>query len=313
MPRFAFPLAAIRVAALAARTRAQIIHGHLFEPALVAALACRLGRWPLVLTRHHSDAVHRLEGRLRREAYLRAERFVNQTARHIIAPARMVEAILTEREGVPRAKVSVIPYPQHAARFHGLRSPEEVRRELGAGHARTLVCVSRLHPEKGLPVLLRALVDLPQDLRLYVVGTGPDRAKLESLATELGVGSRVEFLGWRDDALSVLAAADVVVHPSLHEALPSAVIEALALGRPIVASDVSGVRDILGDQEYGRVVPPGDAHALVNAVTRMLSEPQQAQAKAALGRAHLLEYMDPGRVANAHLACYRAVLGQRPG
>ena len=68
-----------------------------------------------------------------------------------------------------------------------------------------LVTVSRLHPEKGLPVLLKAFAQLPSDLQLYIVGTGPERSRLETLAAELGVASRTRLLGWRDDALSILA------------------------------------------------------------------------------------------------------------
>jgi L-malate glycosyltransferase len=305
--RVVLPWTALRFAALAIRSRAQIIHAHMFDPALVAAIASRLTRRPLVLTRHHSDAIHRLEGRARRGAYLRVEHFVNGTARHIIAPARMVERILTEREGVPREKVTLIPYPQHPSRFVGLRPREDVRQEFGVRSARMLVTVSRLHPEKGLPVLLSAFAHLPADLQLYIVGTGPERARLEAMALKLGVASRVRLLGWRDDALSILGAADVVVHPSFHEALPSAVMEALALAKPIVASDVSGVRDILGDQEYGRVVPASDVSALVGAISETLSDLASARAAATAGRDRLLEYTRPDRVAAAHLDCYRHV------
>jgi glycosyltransferase involved in cell wall biosynthesis len=309
--RIALPWMALRCAALVTRSGAQIVHGHLFEPALVAALASRLTRRPLVLTRHHSDAVHRLSGRIKRFAYLSVESFVNRTARHIIAPARMVERILVEREGVAPQKVTVIPYPQNPSRFAGLRPPAEVRNELGAS-GRILVTVSRLHPEKGLHVLLEAFAKLPQDLQLYVVGTGPDRERLLALSTRLGVADRTRLVGWRDDALSILAAADLVVHPSFHEALPSAVIEALALARPIVASDVSGVRDILGEQaEYGRVVPSGDVSALASAIAETLADLACARAAASAGRTRLLEYTRPDRVAAAHLECYRSVRRQR--
>jgi len=308
--RIALPWAAVRLAALVVRSGAHILHGHLFEPALVAALASRLTRRPLVLTRHHSDAVHRLEGRARRGIYLLAERFVNATAQRIIAPARMVERILIDREGVAPQKVRVIPYPQHPSRFTGLRPVGEVRRELSVT-GRMLVTVSRLHPEKGLPILLEALAGLPADLQLYLVGTGPDRERLLSLSTQLGVANRTHLVGWRDDALSILAAADLVVHPSLHEALPSAVIEALALARPIVASDVSGVRDILGDQEYGRVVQPGDGPALRRAIVETLDGLPSARTAADVGRIRLFEYMRPDRVADAHCDCYRQVMEPR--
>jgi len=308
--RFALPWMALRCAALVARSGTQIVHGHLFEPALAAAIASRLTRRPLVITRHHSDAIYRLEGRARRGAYLRAERFVNRSARHIIAPARMVERILIDREGVAQAKVSVIPYPQHPGRFTGLRPSGEVRSELAVS-GRMLVAVSRLHPEKGLPILLKALTRLPEDVQLFVVGTGPDRERLIALSSQLGLSSRTRFLGWRDDALSIVAAADAVVHPSFHEALPSAVIEALALGKPIVASDVSGVRDLLGDQQYGRVVPAGDASALQRAIVETLGDLASARAAASAGSIRLLEHTRPERVAEAYLDCYRTVQEQR--
>jgi glycosyltransferase involved in cell wall biosynthesis len=119
--------------------------------------------------------------------------------------------------------------------------------------------------------------------------------------------NRVRLLGWRDDALSILDAADVVVHPSFHEALPSAVIEAIALAKPTVATDVSGVRDILGDQEYGRVVPTGDEGALARAISETLASLESARVSATAGRKRLLEYTRPDRVAAAHLDRYRAV------
>ena len=90
-------------------------------------------------------------------------------------------------------------------------------------------------------------------------------------------------------------------------------IEALALGKPIVASDVSGVRDILGDQEYGRVVPAGDADALASAIAEMLANLTSAQAVAAAGRTRLLEYTRHDKVADAHLKCYRKVKDRRYG
>jgi glycosyltransferase involved in cell wall biosynthesis len=183
-----------------------------------------------------------------------------------------------------------------------------VRQELGAEEGVLLVAASRLHAEKGLPALLRALAELPPSLRLAVVGVGPDRETLERLAQVLDLSARVKFLGWRSDVLSIIGAADIFVHPSLHEALPSAVIEAVALGRCVVASDVSGVRDILGDEAYGRIVPPGDVRALVAAITDVLSDPEAARARAAAGSVRLFDYMDPVRVADAHMACYRMAL-----
>jgi glycosyltransferase involved in cell wall biosynthesis len=102
------------------------------------------------------------------------------------------------------------------------------------------------------------------------------------------------------------------VHPSLHEALPSAVIEAIMLGRPVVATDVSGVRDVLGAQgEYGFVVPAADAVALERTMAEALRALPAARARAERGRLHVSEYMDAARVAREYVACYRAVMGDR--
>jgi glycosyltransferase involved in cell wall biosynthesis len=101
----------------------------------------------------------------------------------------------------------------------------------------------------------------------------------------------------------------VVVHPSLHEALPSALIEALALGKPVVASDVSGVRDIL--EGYGEIVPPADSDAIVQALRRTVANLEAANRHAAAGKAHIFESMAASKVGQAHVEVYRSVLAER--
>jgi len=110
--------------------------------------------------------------------------------------------------------------------------------------------------------------------------------------------------------LSILAAADIVVHPSLHEALPSALIEALALSKPIVASDVSGVRDIVNG--YGEIVPPANSPAFADALRLVLSDIESANRRAAQGNSHIFEYMAASRVAEAHVECYRSTVLSHP-
>jgi glycosyltransferase involved in cell wall biosynthesis len=118
----------------------------------------------------------------------------------------------------------------------------------------------------------------------------------------------VQFLGWRDDALAIMAAADIIVHPSLEDALSSAVIESLMLERPIIATDISGVRDSLDDGKYGTIVPPADSEAFRIALQGVMSNPAEPRERARLGRKHILEYMDAGRVAHAYAECYKAVI-----
>jgi glycosyltransferase involved in cell wall biosynthesis len=311
--RWSYPRAMARLWALVRREEIDLLHLHLFEPSLLGLLVARGAGRPAVMTRHHSDAVHRLPKGLKRSAYSALERWLSRNVRHIIAPSRRVAEILTNVEGVPSAKVSVIPYGQSTARFESIRAedPFLCRRELGLG-APALVCVSRLHEEKGHRFLFEAFARLRLDFpgaTLTLVGTGPERDALMALARHLRIDAATHFLGWRDDALRVMWAADLVVHPSLHEALPSAVIEAVMLGRPVIATDVSGVRDVLGDAgEYGGVVLPGRSDDLYRALRLALDRLDEARERAERGRAHVTAYMDAARVAREYAACYKAIV-----
>jgi glycosyltransferase involved in cell wall biosynthesis len=291
-----------------------IVHTHLFDPTLIGVTAAKLLGRAAVLTRHHSDALYRIEGPLKRWAYLRLEQYCNSMADHIIAPSTEVRRILLQRENVRASKVSLIPYGQDFRRFQSVTDADvaRVKHELSMGRTRDLVCVSRLHREKGHIYLFEALAALKKEqlnVTCYLLGEGPERKSLEESAEKLGIGQSIRFLGWRDDALAILAAADVVVHPSLQEALPSALIEALALSKPIVASDVSGVRDILNG--YGDIVLPGNSQVLADSLRLVLADLAGANRRAMQGKSHIFEYMAAPRIADAHIECYRSAVGYR--
>lgn len=310
--RQAYARAAIHLWRLVHKERVDLLHLHLFEPTVLGALVARASKRPVVITRHHSDAVHRLPAGMKRSIYSKLERWVNHRAAHIIAPSRRVFEVLTRHEGVAESKVTVVPYGQSPERFDSVRAtdPKAVRRSLGVGSP-LVICVARLHPEKGHRYLLEAFARLKSQISnamLMLVGTGPEGDVLIKLMGMLGLQSSVRLMGWRDDVLSLIWAADLLVHPSLHEALPSAVIEAIMLGVPVVATDVSGVRDILGDNEYGTVVLPADADMLYCAMRDALSDLSRARRRAEQGRIHVSRYMDAGSVARQHAACYRLVV-----
>jgi glycosyltransferase involved in cell wall biosynthesis len=213
------------------------------------------------------------------------------------------------REGIDPRKLNLIPYGQSRTRFDAVTAKEvaSLREDLGLGARSLLVCVGRLHPEKGHRHLLEAFAQLRSEGFsgvLCLVGVGAEEAVLRALVRSLRIEEDVAFLGWRDDVLTIIASADLVIHPSLHEALPSAVIEAVALARPIVASDVSGVRDVLGDSEFGLVVPPGDTRALVEGLRMCLGDLSQWRMRAAIGAGRLFNEMSAARTAYAHTEIY---------
>jgi glycosyltransferase involved in cell wall biosynthesis len=164
-----------------------------------------------------------------------------------------------------------------------------------------LVTVGRLTPAKNQALAVRVMTNIA-DATLLVVGDGPDRQALEAAAP----AERVRFLGTRLDARELLGAADVVVIPSRSEGLPLAALEAMAAGRPIVATAVRGLRDLLEDGRTALLVPPGDAQALAAAVRRLLDDPELARS---LGDAALQEagrYTEDAMV-DAYLRLYAEV------
>lgn len=289
-----------------------IVHTHLFEPTLIGLLVAKwLGR-KVIVTRHHSDAIYQLKSKLKQRFYLSLERYINRHAHHIIAPSRMVRDILINREGVSPQKVSLIPYGQTGERFDAVtpQAVERVRSELEMSDCLVLVCTSRLYERKGHVYLFEALAPLVRaglKTKLYLVGTGDYREHLEKLVQQFDLHNHVRFLGWRDDALEIMAAAAIIVHPSLEDALSSAVIESLMLARPIIATDISGVRDSLDDGKYGVIVPPADSEAFRSALQEMITHLDEARERARHGRHYILEYMDSARVARAYTECYKTV------
>jgi glycosyltransferase involved in cell wall biosynthesis len=314
MARSRYPRAYRDLARLMRELEPDIVHTHLFDPSVIGLTVAKRQRRKTVLTRHHSDAIHEIPSALKRRFYLGLENYVSRKADHIIAPSRMVREFLVEQEGVASEKVSVIPYGQTTERFDAVTPDkiETVRTELGMNGTLALVCVSRLFYRKGHKYLFEAYAGLKRNglnAKLYLVGDGDHRAELERAAVELGISDDVRFLGWRDDALAIMAAADVIVHPSLEDALSSAVIESLMLERPIVATDISGVRDSLDDGKYGKIVAPADAEGFRRGLKEIVDNLDTARARAKEGRKYLLDYMDARRVSLAYTDIYNKVMG----
>jgi glycosyltransferase involved in cell wall biosynthesis len=151
-----------------------------------------------------------------------------------------------------------------------------------ADTAKLILALGRLHPNKGFDVLIDAMADVP-DATLWIAGDGPLDAELKARAAPLG--ERVRFLGWRDDAASLIEACDALVCPSRHEPLGNVVIEAWARGKPVVAAASQGPRALIRDGIDGVLVPIDDARALSAALARALGSRDLAAALAREGRA----------------------------
>jgi glycosyltransferase involved in cell wall biosynthesis len=166
------------------------------------------------------------------------------------------------------------------------------------GRAPLALALGRLHPNKGFELLLEALA-ATREITLWIAGDGPLRARLERLATRLGITGRVRFLGWREDVPRLLAAADLLVCPSLYEPLGNVVIEAWSARLPVVATASDGPAGLIEDGESGILVPlpgsrGGGPQALADAIERVCADPAlRAKLGEAGRRAYEADFTEP--------------------
>jgi len=134
-----------------------------------------------------------------------------------------------------------------------------------------LLVLARLHTVKGIDTFLRALAMTP-DLFAWIAGDGPERSAYELLCTQLGLGGRVRFLGWRNDRKALLAACDVVVLPSRYEPFGTVILEAWAMRRPLVATRADGARQYVTDNETGVLCEIDDVEGLADCLRRVTED-----------------------------------------
>ena len=288
----------------------QLLHVHHVWPAAdryLSAIAEAAGVPHLVVTEHivgvsHSDG----QRRLKRRELARADA--------VTTVCGSVADSLARDYGVDRARLRVVPNGADLPDLEAER-PEarRLRDQFGAALLKPMwVCVARLEEQKGHAVLLDALAELHRrDLAFVCVlaGEGSLRAALERRVAELGLTECVAFLGRLEEAGPILLAADAVVLPSLWEGLPLVLLEALARGRPVVASAVGGVPDVIEDGVTGRLVPAGDAAALAEALAGFHGRPDAALRLGREGEQRVREGFTWERVIEAFELVYDDVLG----
>jgi len=144
--------------------------------------------------------------------------------------------------------------------------------------------VGDLCRQKGIDTLLRALSAIDREWHMLLIGDGGERASLENLARELGLEGRVTFAGHRQDAIHIYGGFDMVLCPSLFEGMPNVVLEAMGAGRPVIATSIDGVLEVIGDSRTALLVPPGDERALSSAVADLLDDKDLRETMGAAGK-----------------------------
>jgi glycosyltransferase involved in cell wall biosynthesis len=231
------------------------------------------------------------------------------------APSALVtvsEAIARRLEaaGLSRQKPVVIPNAVSAPR---MPPRAEAREALGLpSDALVALCAARLVDQKRHDVLLRAWQRLPSECMLLIAGDGPNRAALEGLSEELQLGERVRILGSRGDVPRLLAAADVATLASDWEGLPIFVLEAMAAGRPVVATEVDGLVEVLRDGG-GILVPPRSPAELAAALSHLLQDPAARAVASAAALETIARRYDPVLMTQRYDALVRGLVASAEG
>lgn len=275
------PLALVKLTKYLKQGRFDILQTWIFAANTYGRLAARRAGVPVVVTAEM--AVDLWKGRTQ----LAIDRKLAAWTDRLVGNSRAVVDFYAKHAGVPTAKLEMI--------YSGIPSAAgppidtaTARAELGiAPETKVVLYAGRLAEQKGVEDLVKAM-DVLQHVRpdylTMIAGDGPLRERLEDRAAAFELGRRIRFLGHREDVPRLLAAADLIVLPSRYEGLPNIVLEAMQLGKPVVATQAPGTTELVVDQVTGLLVPIGQPVALAQAIMAVLDDPERAQRLGAAGR-----------------------------
>jgi glycosyltransferase involved in cell wall biosynthesis len=284
------------------RTRPTILHTSLFHANLPGRVLGRLAGVPIVICSERTMAMES-------EWRYRLNRWTIALVDRVVAVSANVRDFCVSYIRLPAEKLVVI--------YNGVDLPdspasrEQARADLGLPLEDLVVgTVSRLDPVKGVDVLIHTLTQL-SDTILVVIGDGPERAVLETLADDLGVADRIHWAGHRRDVPNLLPAFDLFVQPSLHEGLPNAVLEAMAVGLPVIATAVGGTPEIVVDGVTGLLVPPHDPDVLAKTIVHLLHDLDLRRKMGRAGRERARRGFSLERMVGQTQALYEHLLRER--
>jgi glycosyltransferase involved in cell wall biosynthesis len=292
---------ALRLRRLLRKERFDLVHAHIYASVVAAAIATLRSDVPLVITEHTEASWQDWRARW-------VSRWVYRRVARIIAVSTPIRRRLIERDNVHPDLIAIVPNAvvSTSGPHADAPLPAELRERLLVG------VVARLQPEKGVAIFLKAAARVaPQfpEAHFVVAGDGPLRQQLADLAEDLGLKSRVHFLGFRSNASALMKSLDVLVVPSLSEGSPLVTLEAMAAGVPVVASAVGGIPDQMRHDKEGLLIPPGDPDALGDTLLALLRDTDHARRLGEAGRRRATSRFSHATMVRQIEDVYHAVLG----
>lgn len=275
--------------------RPQIVHTHNTYAHFYGAIAAKLAGVPVVINTQHGQGCG---------SSWKAEwqfRIANRLTRRVVGVSHDTTKLCTHQDPGSRGKLTTIWNGINLERFN-YHSPKQTP---------TAICVARLSPLKDLPTLLRAVcLVLPHvpDFRLRIVGDGPERSNLTSLIDELNIRPHVELLGERHDVPELLADSGFFVSSSLSEGISLTLLEAMAVGLPVVTTAIGGNPEVVLDGQTGRLAPAGDPTALARAIVELCGERDLWPAMGTLGRQRVEQNFEIRQMVHSYESLYEGLL-----
>ena len=271
----------LRLRALLKEIRPDVLHTYLLHGNILGRLIGRLVGVPVIIGSERTIGQARKWGRL-------ATRLTNPLTDAVEVNSEIGGRAIERDLGVPSEKIELVRSGLDLSVFSSASRRDELRSEFGVtSDQHLIVYMGRLRTVKGVEFGIRAfataLEQLP-NIRMVLTGEGDQRNFLSSLVSKLGISEQVEFLGVRNDVPELLGAADSVLMPSLTEGFPRTAIEAMAAGKPVIATNVGGTPEAIIDGETGILVPARDSDALASAIVRLVGDSDLQARLGAAGR-----------------------------
>lgn len=269
--RWQYPAAIWRLVRLLRRERATVLHTHCFDPTCIGLVAARLAGVAFVFTRHHSD--HHI--RINKRWHTLIDSWCGRLADRVIAVSQVTRRIMIEIEHVPASQITVVYNGMESLPLPKPEDVESVKQELGLNGEPVCLMLGRLHEEKGHRYLFEALPEVRArvgTVKVLLAGDGPHQGELEAEVRARGLSDIVSFLGQRNDVPELIKLSSLVVLPSLAESFGYAVLEAMSLGKPVVAAATGGIPEVVAAGETGLLVPTADSQALASAMCQVLQD-----------------------------------------
>ncbi|MCK4672937.1 glycosyltransferase [bacterium] len=292
-----------------------IVQTHGLRVDFFGFLAARLAGVPHIITRHVALS-HHLRSNLQKKLYMLFDNIALKSAAKIITVSKIVENDLVAKQGINRNKIVTIYNGVDLGRFSKVTPQTKIkmREEFGIDSRKQVVgMIAQLTNWKGIPYFLRAIPLILKrcpNVVFLIIGDGGERRNLETMVETLGISPYVIFAGFRRDIPEIISIMDISVLSSLREGLPNVLLESMAMRKPIVATDVGGVSELVLNNKTGFLIPPRDSTTLSDAIIKLLEDKEKANKLSRAGRKHVEQNFSLNQMIKSYENLYAQVTEQ---